>query len=117
MTFYSDMAATASAMLDEFGQGVVFNYEAGAVYDPVLMTETPGTVQQISAKAYPSKFGQMEVNDTILSSDIKLVCEKTTTKPVIGWTCTLNSADYRVMNIDSIGLAGDEVIYYVQLRK
>lgn len=117
MTFYSDMAETASSMLDEFGQNVTFNYETGAVYDPVLMTETPGTNQQIDAKAFPSKFGKMEVSDTILSSDIKLVCEKTSVKPVAGWTCTLNSADFRVMGVDSIGLVGDEVIYYVQLRK
>lgn len=117
MTFYADMAQTARDMLSEFGQSVTFNYETGATYSPVLMTETGGAAQQITVSAYPSKFTQSETSDTILSSDIKLVCEKISTKPVAGWTCTLNSAEYRVMNSEAIGLAGDEVIYYVQLRK
>tara|TARA_R110000824_G_scaffold181327_1_gene362099 strand:+ start:591 stop:944 length:354 start_codon:yes stop_codon:yes gene_type:complete len=117
MTFYSDMAATAKDLLAEFGQDVIFDYETGATYDPVLMTEVAGTAQQITAKAYPSKFMQSEVSTTILSTDIKLVCEKTLVKPAAGWDCTLNSAKYRVMNSTSIGLTGDEVIYYVQLRK
>ena len=117
MTFYSDMAATASAMLDEFGQDVTFEYETGATYDPVLMTETGGSVNNETVKAFPTKFNASEMDDTILSSDIKLVCEKTSAKPLADWECTINSAKYRVMNSQSIGLAGDEVIYYVQLRK
>ena len=117
MSFYSDKALLASKLLTKYGQDVVFNYETGAVHDPVLMTETPGAAQQINAKAFPTKFGKMEVSDTILSSDIKLVCEKTSVKPVAGWDCVLNSATYKVISVDSIGLAGDEVIYYVQLRK
>jgi len=117
MTFYADMAQTARDMLTEFGQPVTFNYETGGTYDPVLQIETGATPQQIAANAYPSKFMQGEVSDTILSSDIKLVCEKTSVKPVAGWECVLNSATYKVMNSEAIGLAGDEVIYYVQLRK
>ena len=117
MTFYSDMAATAKDMLNEFGQDVVFDYETDAVYDPVLMTESGGVAEQITAKAFPTKFSKMEVSDTILSSDIKLLTEKLTTKPLPNWTCSINGTEYRVMNSDAVGLVGDEVIYYVQLRK
>jgi len=117
MSFYADMAKTASDMLAEFGQPVTFNYETGGTYDPVLQVETGAVAQQIIVNAYPSKFMQSEVSDTTLSSDIKLVCEKTSVKPVAGWECVLNSATYRVMDSEAIGLAGDEVIYYVQLRK
>ena len=117
MSFYSDKALLASKLLDKFGQDVTFDYETGAVYDPVLMTETPGTPVSETVKAFPSKFGKMEVSDTILSSDIKLLTEKLASKPLPNWTCSINSTKYRVMNSDAIGLVGDEVIYYVQLRK
>ena len=117
MSFYSDKAVLSSKLLAKFGQDVVFDYETDAVYDPVLMTETGGIPVQITAKAFPTKFGKMEVSDTILSSDIKLLTEKLATKPLPGWTCSINSTAYRVMNSDAVGLVGDEVIYYVQLRK
>ncbi|MEH6449531.1 MAG: hypothetical protein V7765_12725 [Oleispira sp.] len=117
MTFYSDKAALASKLLTKFGQDVIFSYETGATYDPVLMTETGGVASNETAKAFPTKFGKMEVSDTILSSDIKLLTEKLTTKPLPNWTCSINGTEYRVMNSDAVGLIGDEVIYYVQLRK
>jgi len=117
MSFYSDKAALASKLLAKYGQDVTFNWETGAVYDPVLMTETPGVANNETVKAFPTKFDKMEASDTILTSDIKLVCEKTSNKPLPNWTCLLNGATYRVMGSEAIGLAGDEVIYYVQLRK
>ena len=117
MSFYSDKAVLAAKLLTKFGQDVVFDYETGAVFDPVLMTTSGGVAEQITAKAFPTKFGKMEVSDTILSSDIKLLTEKLTTKPLPGWTCSINGTIYRVMNSDAIGLIDDEVIYYVQLRK
>lgn len=117
MTFYSDKAALASKLLAKYGQDVIFSYETGAVYDPVLMTEAGGVTNNETAKAFPTKFGKMEVSDTVLSSDIKLLTEKLTTKPQPNWTCSINGTEYRVMNSDAVGLIGDEVIYYMQLRK
>ena len=117
MSFYSDKALLASKLLAKFGQDVIFDYETDAVYDPVLFTTSGGVAEQITAKAFPTKFGKMEVSDTILSSDIKLLTEKLTTKPLPAWTCSINGTAYRVMTSDAVGLVGDEVIYYVQLRK
>ena len=117
MTFYSEMAGTASDLLAEFGQSATFTYYLGAVYDPVLMTEAAGTLQTIIGNGYPTTFSQSEVSDTILSSDIKLLCEKVSVKPQPDWECSLAGVNYRVMNAMSIGLTDDAVIYYVQLRK
>lgn len=117
MSFYSDKAALASKLLAKYGQDVTFSWETGAVYDPVLMAESAGTTNSETVKAFPTKFDKMETSDTILSADIKLVCEKVSTKPEPDWHCLLNGATYRVMSSSAVGLAGDEVIYYVQLRK
>ena len=117
MTFYSDKAALASKLLAKYGQDVTLSFSVGGTYDPVLMVETGGGVVSETVKAFPTKFDKMEASDTILTSDIKLVCEKTSNKPLPNWKCLLNSQEYRVMNSDAIGLVGDEVIYYVQLRK
>ena len=117
MTFFSEMAETASELLSEFGQPAVFTYYSGAVYDPVLMTETTGTLETITGNGYPTNYNQNEVSDTIISSDIKLLCEKVSVKPQPNWECTLGGIKYRVMNSQAIGLTDDAVIYYVQLRK
>ena len=117
MSFYSDKAVLASKLLTKYGQDVTLSFSVGATYDPVLMTETGGGFVNETVKAFPTKFGKIEVSDTVLSSDIKLVCEKTSSKPLSNWTCTINSAKYRVMSSEAVGLVDNEVIYYVQLRK
>lgn len=117
MTFFSEMAETASELLSEFGQPAVFNYYSWFFYDPVLMTETTGTLETITGNGYPTNYSQYEVSDTILSSDIKLLCEKVSVKPQPNWECTLGGTKYRVMNSQAVGLTDDAVIYYVQLRK
>ena len=55
MTFFSEMAETASELLSEFGQPAVFTYYSGAVYDPVLMTETAGSLETIIGNGYPTR--------------------------------------------------------------
>tara|TARA_R100000541_G_scaffold30953_4_gene39911 strand:- start:9056 stop:9427 length:372 start_codon:yes stop_codon:yes gene_type:complete len=116
MSFYGDKAKLASRLLTKYGQDVFFRYDDDVVYDPVLMIETEKSVVELPAKAYPTKFSLVEVSNTILSGDIKLVCEKLSVMPAPNWTCILGGVNYKVVDSQSVGLTGGEVIHYVQLR-
>lgn len=117
MTFYSDKAALASKLLAKYGQDVVFDYETGGAYDPVAMTTSGAGTGSETLKAFPTNFSKFEVSDTILTSDIKLIVEVPSSEFGRSVTCSINGYPYRVISFDTIGLIGDYVIFYFQLRR
>tara|TARA_R110002020_G_scaffold337389_3_gene552872 strand:- start:1187 stop:1540 length:354 start_codon:yes stop_codon:yes gene_type:complete len=116
MSFYSDMAAEASTLLVEFGESVTLKYTTGGTVDPVAGTVT-GAAQSIVANGYPGEFNKNEVDQTnILSTDVRLILEKTAVIPAPNHLIELGGKDYRVINNRQIGLTSDNVINIVQLR-
>lgn len=116
MTFYSDMAAEASSLLVEFGETVTLKHKTGGSVDPVAGTVS-GSEQSIVANGYPGEFNKNEIDQTnILSTDVRLILEKTTVIPAPNHTIDLGGKTYRVINNRQVGLTSDNVINIVQLR-
>ena len=110
--------ATALDMLQESGEQVVFGYAVDPVFDndtgDLISGGTSGT--QI-AYGYPETYSNAEIDGSnIMRGDIRLICTVGALRPVVGWSCLLDSKTYRVMNCDPIRESGVDVIYYVQLR-
>lgn len=111
--------ASALEMLQESGEAVVFSYATTPVYDDdtgdLISGGAAGTQ---TAYGYPESYANSEIDGTnIQRGDIKLICSAGALRPVVGWSCLLDSKNYRVMNCDPIRESGIDVIYYVQLRK
>ena len=110
--------ASALEMLQESGEQVVFSYQT----DPVFDNDTGdlisgGSSVMQAAYGYPDSYSNAEIDGTnILRGDIKLICSAGALRPVVGWSCLLDSKNYRVMNCEPIRESGVDVIYYVQLR-
>tara|TARA_R100001244_G_scaffold90191_3_gene68459 strand:+ start:256 stop:609 length:354 start_codon:yes stop_codon:yes gene_type:complete len=116
MTFYSDMAVDAAELLEEFGESVTLKYTTGGTIDPVAGTVS-GSAQSIVANGFPGEFNRNEVDQTnILSTDIRLILEKTAVIPAPNNTVELGGKTYRVINNRQVGLTSDNVINIVQLR-
>jgi len=116
MSFYSDMAVDATELLKEFGESVTLKYTTGGTVDPVAGTVS-GAAQSIIANGYPGEFNKNEIDQTnILSTDIRLILEKTAVIPAPNNTVELGGKTYRVVNNRQIGLTADNVINIVQLR-
>ena len=110
--------ATALEMLQESGEPAVFSYATTPVYDAdtgdLISGGTSGTQ---TAYGYPENYSSREIDgSTIMLGDIKLICSAGALRPVVGWSCLLDSVNYRVMNCEPIRESGVDVIYYVQLR-
>ena len=110
---------SALEILQESGEQAVFSYAV----DPVFDADTGdlisgGTVGKQIAYGYPENYSSKEIDGTnIQRGDIKLICSAGALRPVVGWSCLLDSKNYRVMNCEPIRESGVDVIYYVQLRK
>ena len=110
--------ASALEMLQESGEQVVFSYSVDPIYDndtgDLISGGTSGTQ---TAYGYPESYSSKEIDgNNIMRGDIKLICSAGALRPVVGWSCLLDSKNYRVMNCNAFRKSGVDVIYYVQLR-
>lgn len=120
MSLADAQASIESAIesLQESGEQVVFSYKT----DPVFDNDTGdlisgGATGTQTAYGYPESYSNSEIDGTnIQRGDIKLICSAGGLRPVVGWSCLLDSKTYRVMNCEPIRESGIDVIYYVQLR-
>ena len=113
----ADIESALEALM-ESGEQVVFSYSVDPIYDNDTGDLISGgsSVTQI-AYGYPESYSNSEIDGTnIQRGDIKLICSAGALRPVVGWSCLLDSKNYRVMNCEPIRESGVDVIYYVQLR-
>ena len=112
------IADTAARLLKVNGEPVQFSYTTGGAYDPTVGGIVGGALNTIDGNGYPSSYSNTETNGTAIEAgDIRLVCEKLSTRPVQGWSCLVDDQDYRVMDVQPIRKSGVDIIYICQLRK
>lgn len=118
MSFYSNLAATASRLLASKGQSVTFSREVSGTLDPVTGIISGATTTTFSGNGAAFDYNNSEIDGTVIKSgDIRLLVEALSTEPEQGDKCTVNSIDYRVMDVSPTNPAGTVVMYEVQLRK
>lgn len=114
----SNEAATASRLLTRYGETVSVVTPATGGFNPITGAPepvTPGTTY--TGKGYPGRYQKGEVNGTtIQSGDIRLVLELLAQRPQVGWSVTVDSGTYRIMDVNPIRKTGADVIYICQLR-
>tara|TARA_B100000795_G_scaffold36505_1_gene24070 strand:- start:938 stop:1291 length:354 start_codon:yes stop_codon:yes gene_type:complete len=116
MSFYSELAITATKLLTEKGEQAVFTRRTTGTFDPVTGTSSGDTVSTFNAKVYPSTFSVNQVNgESILMGDKKLIMQAGN-KPQINDKVTMSGKFSTVVSFSSVGLTSDEVIYVVQTR-
>lgn len=118
MSFYTALASTAARLLNDKGQTVTFSRQTGGTFDPILGQTSGASTTTFTGKAAAFGYNNAEIDGTVIrSGDVRLVVETTTTVPATDDLCTVNSVQYRVMNVEPIAPAGTTVINKVQLRK
>ena len=112
----ADIESALEALM-ESGEQVVFSYQADPVFDDDTGDLILGASGTQTAYGYPESYSNAEIDGSnIQRGDIKLICSAGALRPVVGWSCLLDSKNYRVMNCEPIRESGVDVIYYVQLR-
>ena len=115
---YAALAATAATLIQDNGQAVTFTYETGEAINPATgVVTTPASETEVSGYGVSLNFMASEINGTtVIAGDMKLICNAVATKPQAGWKVTVDSVDYRVMDVKTLSPAGTDVIYTCQIR-
>ena len=64
-----------------------------------------------------TRFSKYELTDTVLNSDIRLICEWTAIEPAVGMRVEIGEDQYRVINAVEVRPGETGVIRIVQVRK
>lgn len=114
----TNLAATASRLLTRYGETVTVNAPDTGGYNPI--TGAPGDSEpgaSYTGKGYPGRYQKSEINGTtIQSGDVRLVLELIASRPQVGWSVTIDSETYRIMDVNPIRRTAEDVIYICQLR-
>lgn len=112
---YSPLSTTATNLIKNFGQSVTFTRNGSISYSPST------GVSSSSQSTYTANivlFDQIKLEETESS-----IAEKefpasmsSTTAPKIGDTATINSENYRIVNVNPIQPASTVVYYELRLR-
>ncbi|MFZ3286546.1 MAG: hypothetical protein WA191_06815 [Telluria sp.] len=128
MTFYSDLAADADAILTEFGLSVTLSHSTPGTYDPSTGTVTSTTTTQTGTGAV-FDFGlhqsgaSFTAGSMIVAGDKQLLLSPLKTDgtaiiaPVPGDLATIGGTIWTIAGIKSTAPAGEAVLYECLLRK
>lgn len=117
MSFYNNLKTTASTLLKDKGQLVVFSREVQSAFNPTTGVITSSTTT-FSGYGAAFNYSRNEINNTIIENgDIKLTVEAMSTAPIIGDSVTIDAIAYRVMNVQPLSPSGIVVKYDLQLRR
>lgn len=112
------IVTSARNVLTKLGEAITFTYETGEVRDPATgQIITPATTVTVDGFGYPGDYKSMDIDDdAIRRGDIRLTAEAVSERPQVGWRCTVDSKEYRVMDVRKVRFSGADVVYVCQLR-
>lgn len=118
MSFYGDLASTASRLLEQFGSTVTIKRGAGESIDPVTGSYTAGTTSNLTANGLTvaitrqdrEAFGDVQGNDRLLILD-------NSQTPQEGDRVQVGAEDWQIVRIQETNPAGTPLVYRVLIRK
>ena len=117
MTFWADMASTATELLAEFGAPVTIRRTTGGTYTPSSDTTSGETTADYTATGMVRDYRAGQIDGTVIrQGDRELVLDATVT-PTVGDTVLIDSAYWSVVSVRSVNPAGTPVAHFVQVRR
>lgn len=115
--FSTRMATTALRLIVTYGEAITLTRVVEGAYDPATGSTGAPTTTPYSGYGAPTNYNKLEVDgQQVKTSDIRLLVHALSVVPIPGDIVTLNSADYRVMDVDQTRAQGEDIIYTLQLR-
>lgn len=115
-TFSTNLKAVANRLLTDYGQAVTFTRYSVTEYNTATGRVEPLTPTTFSGVGHPSTYKLDDIDgETIQRNDIRLIVY-TTTAPLIEDEASIDSVNYRVMNVEKLQGQGEAIVYRLQLR-
>jgi hypothetical protein len=118
VSFYTDMAATANALIVEFGASASLARETPGAYDPATGTSTPTeTVQPVRCCVFD--YDRQAIDGTLILQGDKQVYMSAVgvTPPAAGDILTWQGAAYTVIAVKPLAPAGVDTLHTLQVRR
>lgn len=123
-TFSDEMAAVGLELLTEFGEAVSFSRAGAGTYNTSTGAITgAGADTAYTGYAVPVDYDNSEISgqltgrgELINRGDVKLFVNATTTVPLPADKVTLDSVEYRVMDVRKYAINSENVLYELQIR-
>lgn len=112
------IADTAARLLKQFGEPIEFKYTTSGGFDNATGAPIPGTTVVRIGSGYPGRYESNDIDGTVIrAGDIRLIAERISERPQVGWDVTVDGQKYRVQNVQNVRLSGNDVIYICQIRR
>lgn len=96
---------------------VTFTRVTEGAYNVSTSTVASGSTVTFTTYGVTTNYSKQEIDGTLVTDDdILLTVNNNGTAPAVGDVATLDSVDYRVVNVDKTRINGVDVIYECQLR-
>ena len=107
-SFYTNLASTASRLLNSYGQTIAFSRETGTIAAGTGVY-TPGTPITFTGKGADFDYLDSELIDTMIERGDKRIILEAGTAPEIGDKATIGGVAYRVINVQTTAPGGTVV--------
>jgi hypothetical protein len=118
VSFYSDLAADANALIVEFGASASLARVTPGVYDPATGTTTPTEVVQ-PVRAVVFDYDRKAIDGTLILQGDKQAYMSAVgvTPPAAGDVLTWQGSPYNVIAVKPLAPAGVDTLHELQVRK
>ena len=114
MSFYENMAVTATRLLTKYGQTITFRTKT--TFDPVTGAESGSSTDSTTIGLFQRIPDRLIDGTRILSSDKLIVIDSSYT-PDLSQKVIIGGDQYSIEEINEVNPAGTSIVYFVRLRK
>jgi len=112
---YIGTAATATRLLERFGNACTLKREVAGAYDPATGSATV-TTTSLSTTAAVFAYEQKYIDNTLILQGDQLAYMKPSVEPKQGDKLTWMTKDYTIIAVKPISPAGTPVLFEAQIR-
>lgn len=117
MSFYDEMAATATELLTEFGAPVTLTRVTGGRIDPITGVVTPGTDDTQTTIGMLKKFPDNLIDGTRIQSGDRTLILDASVEPLMTDRPVIGGQEWTPVSIETVNPAGTPLVYFVHSRK
>lgn len=116
MSFATNLQATANRLLTKYGQVCTVTRTVKGAFDPTTGESAVSSTSTYEISCYTSNYTRQEIDNILVQqNDIRLIVYSNTA-PEIDDVMSIDSKDYRVLDVQLIKAMGLAVIYKCQVR-
>lgn len=115
MSFATRAQATANGLLSKYGQVITVTRYAKSAFDPAT-GEVTTTTSTYNINAYTSQYTNKEIDNILVQQgDIRLIVYSIAA-PLIDDVASIDSKDYRILDVQKVKVSSSIIMYKCQVR-